>query len=1580
MTAPFKMSLLSVLFSCFLFLLSAVLQVSSASAALTPAANDFGLRYVGGGAAEMSFTVDNPGASPLAVTAVNISGPEASDYSVTGNTCQNPIPEGGSCAITVAFSPSSPGVRTAQLEITTSDTLNPLLAASLSGTAILQRYLLSVGVLGDGSGSVNSSTPGIDCPATVCSSEYDTGTTVVLTPSPSSVSLFAGWSGCNSVLSGVCTVSMNGARYVTATFVRDKSLLNYRWEGSGPDGGVVNQILFSPDAGTMFAATSGGVFLSGNGGSNWSAANAGLAGFDVRRIAVSPGFGTDRTLFAATSSGLFTSNNAGTSWTFAGNGIAGFDITSVAVSPDYISDTTLFAGTTSGLFRSSDAGASWVSASTDLANQTVRAVAVSPAFAADNTVFAATAGGVFRSDNRGATWSRVGALLNGSNVLAVALSPDFASDGTIYAGTDNGGVFRFDLWSGDWISVTPAGNSQSVVSLAVSHNYTADRKVIAGTSNGLYLTNDGGATWTQRNVVNWGSRFFGAVAFSPTDSSAGSIYVGSRGGGVYFSNDGGAFWFLRSSGLSALAVKKIAYSPDFSNDRTAFAATAGGVYRTTDGGVSWAPFINGIDSIDIRSLALSPAYQADRTLFAVSDGGVYRSSDNGYSWTVVKGGISPGAIAVSPAYVANRTLYVATLASEVYRSLDGGGNWEAVNSGMEGRAIHDLAITANGLVFASTDNGVHMLDGAGWVPVSAGKVTGGDKTTRSVGVSPDFVADNTIYAATDGYGVIVTTDGGVTWETANTGLTDLRVQSLALAPDFSTSRTLFAATAGGGVFRSTTAGAQWVPYNNELSNQEILAVAVSPAYATDRQVLAGSNGSGIYRLIITEPQIAISPSAIDFGTVPLSGTSGNRTVTLANSGQVDLRVSLISLTGAASADFSLKQGSCPTALPFTLLPGESCTVSVSFDPTTAVGARGANIAIQSDSTAHPLTDLPLAGTAYDPPPFGTITITGSNGGSEVTITPDVTLNLNAIDNSGLVSSMRFSNDNAAWGNWELYASTFPWRLSTIGGDGRKTVYVQYRDAADNVSDSFQASIVLDSTPPTTTITSMPAINYNYPDGIFEFVSSKPSSTFTCQIGTGPVTACTSPFSFSGLADGSYTIAVIATDSVGNTGPAAGYSWTIDTVPPDTSLTVTPPVLTNSATAAFAFAATEPGGTFQCKFDNGPWGPCPTPYTLTEVPDGSHTLAVRARDLAGNTDPTPSSFTWTVDTHPPVTTIGSKPSNPTNLIAGSIAFAANEPVSNQDCTLDGIVTAGCSTPFTFSGLSEGSHTFTVRSRDLAGNIETTAASYTWRVDLTPPTTTIVSKPPLLANQNSASFTFGSSETGSTFECALDGAQLAACANPLSLSALSDGLHHLVVRAVDPAGNPDNSTVAYDWTVDTTAPDTLIGSTPANPSSVVASTFTFTATEPDSTFQCSIDAGAWGACASGVTYPVLANGPHTFMVRSVDPAGNIDQTPASYSWTINVVSAQSVKVVGIGQPEAFYSGINEALTSYPAGTNPSVMLKGIDFMEEVRVNRCSETATFMGGYNNDFTARSGMTPIYGSITVACGILVVDGVEIR
>jgi hypothetical protein len=178
------------------------------------------------------------------------------------------------------------------------------------------------------------------------------------------------------------------------------------------------------------------------------------------------------------------------------------------------------------------------------------------------------------------------------------------------------------------------------------------------------------------------------------------------------------------------------------------------------------------------------------------------------------------------------------------------------------------------------------------------------------------------------------------------------------------------------------------------------------------------------------------------------------------------------------------------------------------------------------------------------------------------------------------------------------------------------------------------------------------------------------------------------------------------------------------------------------------------------------------------------------------------------------------------------------------------------------------------------------------DTTAPQTSITSGPAATTTSTSASFAFNSSEGGSSFECKLDGGSWAACTAPEAYTGLAVGPHQFSVRAIDPAENVDPTPAASSWTIetegppppDTTPPQTSITGGPAATTTATSASFTFTSNEAGSSFECKLDGGSWGACATPEAYSGLALGSHQFSVQATDPANNVDPTPAASSWTI------------------------------------------------------------------------------------------------
>jgi CSLREA domain-containing protein len=151
-------------------------------------------------------------------------------------------------------------------------------------------------------------------------------------------------------------------------------------------------------------------------------------------------------------------------------------------------------------------------------------------------------------------------------------------------------------------------------------------------------------------------------------------------------------------------------------------------------------------------------------------------------------------------------------------------------------------------------------------------------------------------------------------------------------------------------------------------------------------------------------------------------------------------------------------------------------------------------------------------------------------------------------------------------------------------------------------------------------------------------------------------------------------------------------------------------------------------------------------------------------------------------------------------AASALYEVNTPVT---------LTATASTGSNFTGWSgvtgcPGTGTCTV-TLDTA---KTVTATFD---DVAPPDTSITGGPAegSTTNDSTPTFTFASTESGSTFECRVDSASFAPCSSPDTTGALSDGAHTFYVRATDAASNVDATPASHTFTVDTTPPPTSGG---------------------------------------------------------------------------------------------------------------------------------------------------------------------------
>lgn len=281
-----------------------------------------------------------------------------------------------------------------------------------------------------------------------------------------------------------------------------------------------------------------------------------------------------------------------------------------------------------------------------------------------------------------------------------------------------------------------------------------------------------------------------------------------------------------------------------------------------------------------------------------------------------------------------------------------------------------------------------------------------------------------------------------------------------------------------------------------------------------------------------------------------------------------------------------------------------------------------------------------------------------------------------------------------------------------------------------------------------------------------------------------------------------------------------------------------------------------------------------------VPDKDPTTA--PTDGPGDVDPTA-----------PDTTITSGPREFANSGSATFEFTSNLAGASFICSIDEESPLPCTSPYTRT-LSDGSHGIVIRAVSDSGNTDDTPAEHRWAIDTVAPNTTLVEQPPLADNSVDVRFDFESNEDNVSYECRVDSGEFAPCLPDDMFGPLGDGAHSFAVRAVDRAGNADPSSATYAWVIDTTMPDTQILQAPGDISGSTSATFTFLSADAGAgaTFDCSLDGAAFAACTSPVNFTNLAERMHTFQVRVKDTGGNIDPTPATREWMVDLAAPETM----------------------------------------------------------------------------------------
>nr|WP_304608510.1 Ig-like domain-containing protein [Pontibacter anaerobius] len=370
----------------------------------------------------------------------------------------------------------------------------------------------------------------------------------------------------------------------------------------------------------------------------------------------------------------------------------------------------------------------------------------------------------------------------------------------------------------------------------------------------------------------------------------------------------------------------------------------------------------------------------------------------------------------------------------------------------------------------------------------------------------------------------------------------------------------------------------------------------------------------------------------------------------------------------------------------------------------------------------------------------------------------------------------------------------------------------------------------------------------------------------------------------------------------------------DTEAPETTIASKPKALSNSNSASFSFSSNESGVTYQVSIDGGAFANAGNPYTVNGLADGEHTLRVRAIDAAGNTDATPASYTWVIDTKAPSTPVVTTPAEGAVLNTTKPTISGTADAGSTVQVYIGTKSIGTATATNggkwnlapATALAEGQHELTAKASDEAGNTSKSSNTRTFTVDTKAPETMIASGPGAATNSSEASFSFSSNEKNVTYEVSLDGGAYSAAESSYTAKGLAEGKHTLAVRATDAAGNTDPTPATHTWEIDSKAPEapSIAGVSedrgPLDDDHVTADNTVILYGRAEAGAEVAVleqgrvigkttakNDGSWEYSHEGTA---LKQGAYTFTATATDVAGNTSEASADFGVTIELTSPE------------------------------------------------------------------------------------------
>jgi hypothetical protein len=191
----------------------------------------------------------------------------------------------------------------------------------------------------------------------------------------------------------------------------------------------------------------------------------------------------------------------------------------------------------------------------------------------------------------------------------------------------------------------------------------------------------------------------------------------------------------------------------------------------------------------------------------------------------------------------------------------------------------------------------------------------------------------------------------------------------------------------------------------------------------------------------------------------------------------------------------------------------------------------------------------------------------------------------------------------------------------------------------------------------------------------------------------------------------------------------------------------------------------------------------------------------------------------------------------------------------------------------------------------------------------------------------------------------------------------------------SADPDGFVAKIDSS-DESPPETTIDSGPPARTADRAASFMFSTSEPGpaASFSCRLDSQAFAPCTSPTAFAGLAEGDHTFQVEAVDGYHNVDGTPASSTWTIDLTPPTARLAVS---PNPLIAGQVASLDA-SASSDPGGQIRGYAF--DLDGDGAFETDAGDQASTTRLYPAAGHVPVAVRVTDAVGLTSTASVDLQ